>query len=445
MGTTFCWVRLQGAEFNAQQLAIVTGLCQWRDVVARTEDESTGYILPNKTLLEIAKQKLVTPSKLLRLLKSKHPYIERNLGSVVSIIRDSLQNATAFEAVAQQLKEGRMEIASEVNLALNDETEALVGETSTNVKNSNVTIESVGGGNAFNASIIPHLLPSLKFGSSVTEPDRKGLGSLGHPGTNGEEKQSGIHTPELPRESITNSCQSRETNTGISSSVAKASVQALKKPTCGFGALLGGAFYIFKELQSLSSVTSGELPKPVAEESKVLEVQSEEPPVEPSARSNTEDVIMLKDDVNGDESTHDNLEKTHVPREDDSAEPALEMHEQDEPMSLSDLCTSFQECLQSVNKNRKPRKLEKSENHSGFLQIKPFDFEAARKHIRYGEAPTEESVRIAGSQKNPRDSGDKKKSSAGNQGQKNDGTKELSEGKRRFAFPATGNRNATFR
>lgn len=52
----------------------------------------------------------VTHSKLRRLLKSKHPYIERNLGSVVSIIRDSLQNASAFEAVAQQLKEERMEI-----------------------------------------------------------------------------------------------------------------------------------------------------------------------------------------------------------------------------------------------------------------------------------------------------------------------------------------------
>ncbi|KAJ0013434.1 hypothetical protein Pint_20031 [Pistacia integerrima] len=485
---------LQGTELNAQQLAIVAGLCQWRDVVARTEDESTGYILPNKTLLEIAKQMPVTPSKLRRLLKSKHPYIERNLGSVVSIIRDSLQNATAFEAIAQQLKEGRMEIASEVNLALNDETEALVGETSTNVKNSNVTIESVGGGNAFNASIIPPLPPSLKFGSSVTEPDRKGLGSLGHPGANGEEKESGIHISELPRESITNLCQSRETNTGISSSVkvTEASVQALKKPTRGFGALLGNPkrkfdpekkdkeeikldqirssvnlpFHSFsardepkavkevkvepvkssKNLQSLSSFTSGEQPKPVAEESsRVLEVQSEEPPAEPSGRFNTEDVIMLEDDVNEEESTHDNLEKTNVPRENNSAEPALEMDEQDEPMSLSDLSTSFQECLQSVNKNRKPGKLEKSENHSGFLQIKPFDFEAARKQIKFGEAAKKESVRIEGNQKNPRDSGDKKKNLAGSEGQKDDETKELSQGKRRFAFPATGNRSATFR
>lgn len=35
------------------------GLCEWRDVVARAEDESTGYILPNKTLIEIGMWKLI--------------------------------------------------------------------------------------------------------------------------------------------------------------------------------------------------------------------------------------------------------------------------------------------------------------------------------------------------------------------------------------------------
>lgn len=51
----------------------------------------------------------VTASKLRRLVMSKHPYIERNLGSVVSIIRHSIQNASAFEAVAEQLKEALVE------------------------------------------------------------------------------------------------------------------------------------------------------------------------------------------------------------------------------------------------------------------------------------------------------------------------------------------------
>ncbi|KAE8710995.1 Polynucleotidyl transferase [Hibiscus syriacus] len=98
---------LQVSGFNAEQLAIVAGLCEWRDNIARIEDESTGYVFPNKTLLEIAKQMPVTAYKLRRLLKSKHPYVERNLDVLVSIIRQSMQNVVAFEAAAQQLKMGR--------------------------------------------------------------------------------------------------------------------------------------------------------------------------------------------------------------------------------------------------------------------------------------------------------------------------------------------------
>ncbi|KEH25571.1 exosome complex exonuclease RRP6 [Medicago truncatula] len=104
---------LQGAGFNAQQLAIVSGLCEWRDIVARAEDESTGYVLPNKTVLEIAKQMPVTTNKLRRLVKTKHPYLEHNLDSVVTVIRHSIQNAAAFEAAAQQLKEGNATTGSD--------------------------------------------------------------------------------------------------------------------------------------------------------------------------------------------------------------------------------------------------------------------------------------------------------------------------------------------
>ncbi|MFS7948774.1 putative HRDC-like superfamily, ribonuclease H-like superfamily [Helianthus anomalus] len=45
--------RLYDADLNGQQLAIVAGLCERRDVIARLEDKSTGSILPNKVLIEI--------------------------------------------------------------------------------------------------------------------------------------------------------------------------------------------------------------------------------------------------------------------------------------------------------------------------------------------------------------------------------------------------------
>ncbi|KAJ4971772.1 hypothetical protein NE237_004871 [Protea cynaroides] len=103
------------ADFNLQQLAVVAGLCDWRDVVARTEDESIGYILPNKALLEIARQMPVIAGKLQRLVRSKHPYVERNIGTVLNIIKSSIQNVAAFESALEQLKKGLLERASDKN------------------------------------------------------------------------------------------------------------------------------------------------------------------------------------------------------------------------------------------------------------------------------------------------------------------------------------------
>lgn len=54
----------------------------------------------------IAKEMPVSVNKLRRMLKSKHPYIERNVDSVISVIRQSMQNCAAFESAAQSLKEG---------------------------------------------------------------------------------------------------------------------------------------------------------------------------------------------------------------------------------------------------------------------------------------------------------------------------------------------------
>lgn len=38
---------------NTNVINLNQALCEWRDNIARSEDESTGFILPNKTLLEI--------------------------------------------------------------------------------------------------------------------------------------------------------------------------------------------------------------------------------------------------------------------------------------------------------------------------------------------------------------------------------------------------------
>ncbi|KAH8040022.1 hypothetical protein HPB51_009278 [Rhipicephalus microplus] len=40
--------------FNSRQLHALRHLYSWRDKVARVEDESTGYVLPNHMILEIS-------------------------------------------------------------------------------------------------------------------------------------------------------------------------------------------------------------------------------------------------------------------------------------------------------------------------------------------------------------------------------------------------------
>ncbi|KZV48998.1 hypothetical protein F511_09594 [Dorcoceras hygrometricum] len=104
---------VQDADFTAQQLAVVSGLNEWRDAVARAEDESTGYVLPNRTLFEIAKQMPLTSNNLRRLLKSKNPFIERNTDTMVCIIRQSIKKAPAFEAAVEYLKQRNLQTATQ--------------------------------------------------------------------------------------------------------------------------------------------------------------------------------------------------------------------------------------------------------------------------------------------------------------------------------------------
>nr|GEY64792.1 protein RRP6-like 2 [Tanacetum cinerariifolium] len=97
-------------HLNGQQLAVVYALFQWRDLVARGNDESTGYVLPNKTLIEIAKTMPSTIGELFRVLKNKYPLIDHHLGAVTNIIQKAKANAKAFEEVAARLKCERLEM-----------------------------------------------------------------------------------------------------------------------------------------------------------------------------------------------------------------------------------------------------------------------------------------------------------------------------------------------
>nr|KYP65283.1 Exosome component 10 [Cajanus cajan] len=395
---------LQAAGFNAQQLAIVSGLCEWRDIVARAEDESTGYVLPNKSVLEIAKQMPLTTSKLRRLVKSKHPYVEHNLDAVVNIIRHSIQNAAAFEEAAQQLKE------------------AQAATESSQHQDTNVQIK-------------------IKSNSLTYEPPRVSLSI--------SEKNRVANVAAL----------STEKGNG-------ATVQMLKKPTGAFGALLGNSaskrklgpdkgkeeikleqirssvslpFHSFLGSSEKSEPTVGTL----SVASKVSEPQKPVPDIVPPPP--LDEIIMLESDMGAEDMEQNNLENSNEHREKNSVVSTSGKEDEDEPVSLSELSSNFQKCFHSNDQTNKTRQLKKTEEPSGLVQLKPFDYEAARKHVKFGEDTKHASSQGSYGHMETDDTGSKKQRSTVGQEQASDLTKQLQQGKRRQAFPASGNRSATFR
>ncbi|KAL3825637.1 hypothetical protein ACJIZ3_021666 [Penstemon smallii] len=359
---------LQVAGLDAQQLAIVSGLYEWRDGVARAEDESTGYILPNRTLIEIAKQMPLTTSKLRRAFKSKHPYIERNLGSVVSIIRHSIQNAAAFEETAEYLKR-RLEMANEEKTLPTEESEVLPSEAPEILKNSEYEDENRENGN--------------------------------------EKSVSDGYTASVQRESLAVLGQTNKPPTNSSHPV-EVTVQALKKPNRAFGALLGSSAkrkfdpdkrVSFEEkedtkLEHIKSTVSlpfrsflggdERLQSDVKETSEMEEVSHRKDISRPATGSSLEDIIVLDDDDSDvEESAKDNSRATASndqlnQQEDNETSSASEYDEEDEPMPPSDISSTSQKCLQSVDQTRSSEVADKSQPTEDFLELEPLDYGVAK-------------------------------------------------------------------
>ncbi|KAJ8763149.1 hypothetical protein K2173_025534 [Erythroxylum novogranatense] len=440
---------LQDAEFNAQQLAVVSGLFEWRDVVARAEDESTGYILPNKTLLEIAKQMPVTTSKLRKLLRSKHPFLERNLGSIVSIIRHSMQNASAFEAAAQLLKEGQK--TSEANIEVDEVHNVVASDVLTNMATATAASKD----------------PQVESDKLTIEPSAS--------------------VPEISRESNTSSLHSRDTTGSAdilpSAKVIGSTVQILKKPTSGFGAMLGGAAARRKfdteknegekiKLEKIRSSVNlpfhsflggSELQKPAVEEpigsltnaqdyvtSRAACSNLEEEDVETTRACRNEeacnpvDVIPLENDSMMGKIEDTDVETINLSSGDEGhVSTALQTDESEEPLSLSELSSSFKKCFQPNKQTRETAKVNKPQEPTGLLQLKPFDYSTARKQVIFGEGPVKDGEEGGIESPNIKlDSKGGRKSSAISGVE---GSAEFRQGKRRQAFPASGNRSATFR
>lgn len=219
------------------------------------------------------------------------------------------------------------------------------------------------------------------------------------------------------------------------------------------------------EPTTVAAVKTQNSEAPAAESAKSSIV---EPPAMPVPKPCPDEIIMLDDD--SDEEVEVEAEEEEEEEEEEVSNPVAEATDEsklkgfsasspveidddeddDEPMSLSELSSSFQKCL---NSNEQAKNLEGTddnpEKESSFLQINPFDYEAARKQAVFGEDLEDDSG--PEKDKDPKPSKPSKNAAGAkldlglNRVQKNSVTVELPQGKRRHAFPATGNRSATFR
>lgn len=419
---------LPAADLNSQQLAIVAGLYEWRDLIARSEDESTGYILPNKVLIEVAKQMPVTPGKLRQVMKSRHTYIERNLGPVVSVIRHSMQNADAFEEAAKKLKEDhiKMMAARNAKLANAEETEVAGSESTSNATDVESFEKEVGnfiagvnqsnkldGSSASRVSIEVQKKPSRAFGSlfGSTAGKRKfNVESKATEEIKVEQIKSSVYLPfrsfaDKPEPSVQESAKPQEIS-NVEEPLNVVPATPSSKPE--------------NDIILLDSDSDAEDENPAsAAGAMAADDQSTEP-----KKEDEDNVILLDSDSCSAKSNHG--------EEKDAGE---------ETMSLSDLSSSFQKCVQTADEKRKSH--QGDEGSAGLVKVTPFDYAAARKEVGFGEDGSDGSEGEDGKQSKR----ERKKSGGG--GRKNAAAGERSGdfqlGRRRQAFPATGNRSSTFR
>uniref|UniRef100_A0A0D9XJZ6 HRDC domain-containing protein n=1 Tax=Leersia perrieri TaxID=77586 RepID=A0A0D9XJZ6_9ORYZ len=436
-----CIHGLKENEFDARQLAILSSLYKWRDSVARGEDESTGYILPNKTLLEIAKQMPATTGRLKRIVKLKNSYLDRHLGHVISTIRSAIANCDAFESIAEQLKKGRLEELALANMKSNDRDTEMVPADVGNIDDDNVgpsdehgavaSVESVG--------IASQCTGNVTSGTSSVNVQQETTTK-----TKSSEILSGVSEQNM--ELLSN---------GDRKQVAKATVQVSKRPTA-FGALLGkptsgrkqNLFSGFSSEQNKVDKIKSSVALPFhnfcgGAESPATSITLEES-VHPEPESiqyndpacQTEDVIQLDHETDDPQLTENCNEDGQGHREPDDTDMSRSPPEH----SSVGVEPRFQSLNESRNiqQNQKPHQ-EPEFNH----QLKPFDYAEARKNVTFGEHKARRIKDNTVARAINKDPGDKGTTSNQLGAGESEGTGQKNP-RGRQAFPPSGNRSATY-
>ncbi|KAG2548909.1 protein RRP6-like 2 isoform X2 [Panicum virgatum] len=427
---------LKEIELDARQLSVLSSLYRWRDGIARAEDESTGYILPNKSLLEIAKEMPVTNGKLKRIVKSKN--FDRHLNTVINTIRDAISASVAFESIAEQLKKGKLEELTVTNMMNSSEDAEMIPVVDVDNNEDAIDESAVVSTVITNVCTASPCVGTVTSGASFDNmhledftPENENLGT-----------SSGF-TGEADKGTLSNGQQQ----------VVKATVQVSKRTTA-FGALFGkpaagrrpNLFQRFSNDQGKSKVDkitssvvlpfhnfsgsvkppSGNLPLKEQAHSEPESIQYSDPACQ------TEDVIQL------DTETDD--PRPPESRNDDEHEEPKDMEMSKSP---SDVPSDTEQRFRSLNEERNVQQNQRTPQEPEFrFPLVPFDYAEARKNLVSGEPKAERKKDDAVARPINTDSGDKKLTSNKPGVGENDGN--FQHPRRRQAFPPSGNRNLTY-
>ncbi|OEL25202.1 Protein RRP6-like 2 [Dichanthelium oligosanthes] len=404
---------LKENELDARQLSVLSSLYRWRDGIARAEDESTGYILPNKGLLEIG-----------------------------LLLTSTLGSSGAFEGIAEQLK-GKLEELTVANVKNSSEDTEMI--PAVDVDNN----EDPSDESAAVSTVITNVgTASPCMGTVASEAS---FGNLHLDDFTPETKNSGTSsgfTGLADKEILSNGQQQ----------VAKATVQVSKRPTAFGGALFGkpvagrrpNLFPGFSNDQGKSKVdkitSSVVLPfhnfsggvKPPAgclppKESVHFEPESIQHS-DPACK--LEDVIQLDTEADDPQPPENRNDDEHQEAED------TEMSK-----SPSDVPSQTEQQFRSLNEERNVQQNQNTPQEPEFrFPVVPFDYAEARKNLMAGEPKAERKKREKKDDAVARaintDSGDKQRTSDTPGVGEKEGS--FQHPRRRQAFPPSGNRNFTY-
>ncbi|NXH79163.1 EXOSX protein, partial [Hydrobates tethys] len=96
--------RRQKKHLNTQQLAAFRLLFAWRDKMAREEDESTGYVLPNHMLLKIAEELPKEPQGIIACCNPVPPLVRQQINELHLLIQQAREMPILKSEIALAVK-----------------------------------------------------------------------------------------------------------------------------------------------------------------------------------------------------------------------------------------------------------------------------------------------------------------------------------------------------